>query len=87
MLCDRCNFYFSFWATFYPPPTNNPKNKKKLKNEKNTWRYYFPQVYQKLGATWCKVPEIWCAMDGQTDRKKKKTLEVRVSEHLKKLPS
>ena len=65
-------FHFGLHFTPPPPPPTTQKKKKKKKKKKNTWRYYFPQVYQKLGATWCKVPEIWCATDGQTDRKKKK---------------
>ena len=46
MVCDKCNFYFSFWAIFCPFGTKNQNFKK---NEKNTSRYlHFTNVYQKL---------------------------------------
>ena len=44
---DRCNFYFSSWAIFYPfPPLKTQKIFKKKK--KNFWRYHnFTHVHHK----------------------------------------
>ena len=53
MALDRYNFYFSFWAIFYPFIPQQPKRsklkKKKKKKKNNAWRYhYFTYMYQKL---------------------------------------
>ena len=65
----RCNFYFSFWAIFFPfTPLTTQKIYFFLK-EKDTWRYHhFTYVYEKLWLHDITVPEIWCT----TDRRKKK---------------
>ena len=50
MVHDRCNCYFSFWATFFPFTAQTAQKMKIfLKKEKSTWRYHhFTRVYQKL---------------------------------------
>ena len=42
MANDRCNFYFSFWVTFwrFVPLTTKIKKKNKRKIKGNTWRYH-----------------------------------------------
>ena len=45
---DRCNSYFSFWAIFCPFTLLTAQKIKISKKEKNTWRYHFTQVHQKL---------------------------------------
>ena len=46
MAHDRCSFYFSFRAIFYP---EQPKKSKLKKKRKKAWRYHhFTHVYKKL---------------------------------------
>ena len=65
---DGCGFYFSFWAIFWhftPITTKKIKMKKKMKKkhlEISSFCTWVPRIM----ITWCTVPEIWCAMDGQT---------------------
>ena len=78
MVCDRCNCYFSFWATFCPFTPNCPKNQN-FTNMKKTPGDIILHVYQKNDdvcwqwwcmVRWCMVPEIWGTTDGRTDKKK-----------------
>ena len=77
VLWDRCNFHFSFWATFCPFTllTARKIKIKKKKKEKNTWRYHhFTHVYQKLWShnVWfLRYGVQWT--NGQTDGQKKVT--------------
>ena len=58
--------FFSILGQFLP--FNILKNQKKiLKNEKNTWRHNDFTHAPKIMIRWCTTPEIWRAMDGQTD--------------------
>ena len=42
------NYYFTFWAIFFPFTPITAQKMKILENEKSTWRYHhFTQVYQK----------------------------------------
>ena len=47
MVRDRCN-YFSFRANFCPFTPLTAQKIKTSKKPKNTWRYHFTHVYQKL---------------------------------------
>ena len=58
----RYNVWLLFFALF---PLNNPKNKFKKKKCLEISKY---TCVTKVMTTWCTVPEIWCAMDGRTDR-------------------
>ena len=60
-------FILGYFLPFYPP--DSPKNQNLKKNEKNTWRYHHFTCVPKIMIRWHMVPEIWCAMDGQTDRR------------------
>ena len=41
MVCDGCNFYFSFWAVFGPFTPLKAQEIKTKKNEKKiAWRYH-----------------------------------------------
>ena len=40
MARDRYNFYFSFWATFYPLTPLKAHKIKIKKKEKRAWRYH-----------------------------------------------
>ena len=73
---DRCNFYFSFWASFcafttlttHPPP---PKKKKRILKWKQTpGDIIILHMCTKKKVTWCTVPEIWHVTDGWTDIQK-----------------
>ena len=65
MVRDRCNFYFSFWATFCsftsPPSHNNQEKQNFEKMKKNSWRYHFTHVYHKWRSydVWFLRYEIW----------------------------
>ena len=48
MVRDRCNCYFSFGSIFCSFAIQKIKISKKLTYKKNTWRYHFTHVYQKL---------------------------------------
>ena len=50
MACDKCNFYFSFWAIFcLLTSLTTQKIKIKKQKMKNAWKYHhFTCVYQKL---------------------------------------
>ena len=65
----KCNFYFSFWAIFFPfTPLTTQKIYFFLK-EKDTWRYHhFTHVYEKLWLHDITVPEIWCTTDGRQNK-------------------
>ena len=70
MACDHCNCYFLFWAIFCPFTSLTPQNIKILKKFKKILEIsWFYTCAQKIMIRWCTVPEIWCAMDRQTDRK------------------
>ena len=72
--CDRCVFYFSFWAK----NQNFLKMKKKKKKTLKILSFY--TCAPKIMITWCMVPEIWCKMDwltdGRIDSRKKWHIEV-----------
>ena len=44
----ECNFYFSFWVIFYPFTHLTAQKIKIFKKKKNTWRYHFISLHQKL---------------------------------------
>ena len=75
MACDRCNYYFSFWAIFCPftppPPTNNPKNQNFEKMKNMPGYHHFTICVQKIMIRSYTVPEIWCMTDRWTDGWKK----------------
>ena len=67
MALDRCNFYFSFWAIFYPFIPQHPKRSKlkKKKEKNNAWRYHhFTYTYQKL---WLDVVQFLIYGERQMD--------------------
>ena len=72
-VCDGCNCYFSFWAIFCLLTAQKIKISKK-------WKKYleisFYTCVPKIMIRWCTVPEIWCAIDRQTDGWKKWHKEV-----------
>ena len=87
--CDRCNFYFSFWAIIclhfqllfaLPPPSPfliTQKIKIKKKNEKKCLEISsFYTCVPKIMITWCTIPETWCATDRWTDGWTEKVTEV-----------
>ena len=56
-----------YFLPFYP--RNSLKNENLKKNEKKHLEVSsFYICVPKIMITWCTVPEIWCATDGQTDR-------------------
>ena len=56
-----------FWAIFSLfTPLTTPKIKIKKKKYLEILSFY--TCVPKIMITWCTVPEIWCAMDGQMDR-------------------
>ena len=64
MVCDGCNCYFSFWATFC---LLTPLTAQKMKISKQ-WKKYLEKssIYTcvpKMMIRWCMVPEIWYAID------------------------
>ena len=90
---DRCNCYFSFWAIFCPfTPLTAQKIKilRKWKNEKKHLEIssFYICVVSKNMVRYCTVPEIWCAMDRQTDGWKKWHIEVGVppKKHISEAP-
>ena len=69
MAHDRCNCYFSFWAIFCPFTPLTAQKIKILKIwEKSLEISSFYICSPKIMIRWCAVPEIWCVMDGRTDR-------------------
>ena len=53
MVRDRCNCYFSFWAISCPFTSLTAQKikiskKQQQRNKKDTWRYHFTHLYQKL---------------------------------------
>ena len=69
MAHDGCNCYFSFWAIFCP---FTPLTAQKTKIFKKKWQkpleISFYTCAPKYMIRWCRVLEIWCSTDGQTDR-------------------
>ena len=60
-------YYFSFWAIFWPFMPLTARKIKILKKWKkvldiSSFHIYVPKIIIR----WCTVPEVWCAMDGQT---------------------
>ena len=69
MAPDKSNCYFSFWSIFAPfYPANSPKNQNLKKWEKNLKISSFSTCVPKTMIRWCRIPEIWCTIDGWTDR-------------------
>ena len=69
---DRTFCHFGpFFTNLLPPPIspNNPQNKNFDKIKKLLEILSFYTYVPKIMITWCMVPEIWCAMDGQTDER------------------
>ena len=71
---DRCNFWFSFWASFCPftLPLNNTKNLNFTKMKKIPGDFIILHLYNKnhdhmMYSFWDMVHNGW--KDGQTDRK------------------
>ena len=63
MVCDKCNCYFSFCATFCPfTPLTAQKLNILKKWKKHLEIYQFTYVH-KIMMRWCTVPEIWCMKD------------------------
>ena len=70
MTCDRCNFYFSFWAIFCPfIPPNKPKNQKFFKKWKKYLEISFYTCVTKIMITWCMILEIRCMTDRRMEKK------------------
>ena len=63
MACDRCNFYVLVWRASFCPFTPLTAQKIKIKNEKNTCNV------PKTMIRWCMVPEIWCVMNEQMEKR------------------
>ena len=64
MVCDRCNYYLSFWAIFC---SFTPLKAWKIKILKK-WKKYleissFYICVPKIMIRWYTVPEIWCVTD------------------------
>ena len=59
---NRKNF-LSFWPIFCSLTPLTTQKIKILKKWKNSWRYYFTNVYQKTTIIWCMVPETWSTTD------------------------
>ena len=65
-------FILGYFLPFYQ--SNSPKTqsfrKTNKKTKKNTWRYHFTHLYQKLWLMirWCTVSEIWCATDRRIEK-------------------
>ena len=71
MALDRYNFYFSFWAIFYPFIPQQPKRsklEKKKKRKKQCLEILFYIYVPKIMIRWRTVPEIWCTTDGWTEK-------------------
>ena len=69
MVCDRCNFYFSFSAVFCPFTHLTAQKIKILKK----WKKYqeitsFYISVPKIMTRWYTDPEICCTTDSRTDR-------------------
>ena len=78
MVRDRCNCYFSFWAISCPFIALTAQKikfskKKKQRNKKDTWRYHFTHLYQKL---WLDDVRFLRYGAWQTDGQKKWHIEV-----------
>ena len=69
MVCDRCNCYFWFWAIFCPFTSLAAQKINILKKWKKYLEISFYISVPKIMIRWCMVPEIWCAMDRETDGK------------------
>ena len=68
MVCDRCNYYFSFWVifcSFTPLAAQKIKILKKWKKHLEILSFYI--CVPKIMIRRCTVPHIWCATDGWTD--------------------
>ena len=63
---DVIIFHFGLVLPFYPP--NSPKNQNLKKWEKPEITSFYRCVL-KIMIRWCRVPEIWCALDRRVDRK------------------
>ena len=73
MMCDRCNYYFSFWAIFCPfTPLTTQKMKIKKKWKKYLEISSFYICVPKIMIRWYMVPEIWCTTEGWTDGRTEK---------------
>ena len=73
MVLNGFNCYFSFWAIFYPSTSLTAQiikiQKKWRKKKKPLEISSFYMCVPTIMIRWCTVTEIWCAMDGRTDRK------------------
>ena len=69
MVRNRFN-YFSFWVIFLPfSLPNSPKNQNLKKNEKKCLEISLLYIcVPKIMIRWYKIPEIWCTMDGRTEK-------------------
>ena len=63
---DVIIFHFGLVLPFYPP--NSPKYQNLKKWEKPEITSFYRCVL-KIMIRWCRVPEIWCALDRRVDRK------------------
>ena len=84
--CDRQRF-LSFWAIFCPFTLLTTQ---KIKTKKKKWKKHleissFYLCVPKIMIRWYIVPEIWCAMDGQTDTDGWKKWHIEVGAPPKKL--
>ena len=57
-------FYFGLFITLSAPNSPKNQNRKKWKKYLKISRFYI--CVPKIMIRWCKVPEIWCTMDGRT---------------------
>ena len=78
MVRDRCNCYFSFWAISCPFTSLTAQKikiskKQQQRNKKDTWRYHFTHLYQKL---WLDDVRFLRYGAWQTDGQKKWHIEV-----------
>ena len=77
MACDGCSCYFHFGLYFSLLPPWQPKKSKFQKNVKNTWRYHFTHMYQKLWLDGVQFLRYGAQRtDRQTDGRKKWNKEV-----------
>ena len=67
-------FILGYFLPCYPPLTTKKIKIKKKNEEKKDHQEVslFYTCVPKIGITWWMVPKIWCATDGQTDRRTEK---------------
>ena len=64
-------FILGYFYTFNSPSSHLTAQKRKKEKKKDLKIYSFYTCVPKIMIRWCMVPEISCATDGRTDRRKK----------------